>query len=122
MSGDELLEATAAFLEEQVRPALKAGGAGGLAFRVRGASHWLGVLARRARDGAALAEAHVERVQELLGRQGTLSDLEAQAARALRAGDLDPDAARAVWLESLCERLAVERPDFDLRPDPEQGT
>ena len=122
MSGDELLEATAAFLEEQVRPALKAGGAGGLAFRVRVASHLLGVLARRARDGAALEEAHVERVQELLGRQGTLSDLEAQAARALRAGDLDPDAARAVWLESLCERLAVERPDFDLRPDPEQGT
>lgn len=117
-----ILGELARFLDGAVRPTIADRG---LAFRVRIATHLLGVLARE----AALAENHLAREAD---RLAALLDVDAPAtdrgawvlaqnaalAEGLRAGRFDADrldAIRGHLLATLRDTLAVVQPDFDTR-------
>lgn len=121
-----VLGEVARFLGEKVRPAIDDRG---LAFRVRIASHLLGMLAREATLAGHHLQQEAARLAALFEEPAPTTDVEAwvlarnaRLARALRADELDTaamSAVRAHLLDTLRDTLAVVQPDFDTRLDPD---
>jgi Domain of unknown function (DUF6285) len=109
----ELLAAVADFLREEATPALDRSNPG-LGFQMRVAANSLAILEREARLGPAADRREHERLVALLGRDGSLDDLNRELARQLRAGERDErDAALMVHLEAtIADKIAIANPKW----------
>ena len=109
----ELLAAVADFLREEARPALDKSNPG-LGFQMRVAANSLAILEREARLGPAADARERERLVNLLGRDGSLDDLNRELARQLRAGQRDErDAALMAHLEAtIADKIAIANPKW----------
>lgn len=80
----ELVKAVRDFLENKALPELK----GHTAFHARVAANALAIAARQLEQGAAADEAELKRLRALLGRDGSLEELNRALCRAIQ-GRLD---------------------------------
>lgn len=81
----ELVKAVRDFLENKALPELK----GHTAFHARVAANALAIAARQLEQGGAADEAELKRLQALLGRDGSLEELNRALCRAIQEGTLD---------------------------------
>lgn len=112
-TASELLAAIADFLREEAMPALDRTEPR-LGFQMRVAVNSLAILEREARLGPAADAAERARLVTLLGRDGTLEDLNRELARQLRAGTRDEgDAALMSHLEAtIADKIAIANPKW----------
>ena len=106
----ELLEAVAGFLEQDVAPSLDAR----LRFHARVAVNVLRILQREWVLGPGQSERQRALLAGLLGRDGDLTELWAELARAIRAGVLDDrrDDVVAALREITAQKLAIANPGY----------
>lgn len=102
----ELVEAVREFLEQKAMPELK----GHNAFHARVAANALAIVARQLEHGAQADAAELERLRTLLGRDGTLEDLNRALCRAIRTGELD---ILSPELQQHLERVARAKVEID---------
>ena len=106
----ELVDAVREFLEKRAMPELK----GHTAFHARVASNALGIVARELALGAGAANEEKKRLATLLGRDGSLEDLNRDLCRILREGKID--LAQPQLLEHLektvRDKIAIDQPNY----------
>ena len=105
-----LVAAVAEFLRSQALPQLDAH----VAYHARVAANALDIVARELTLGPAAAEAEHGRLTALLGRDGTLAELNQALAAAIESGTLDaatPDLAAHLWATTL-DKLAIDQPSY----------
>jgi hypothetical protein len=109
----ELLAAIADFLREEALPALDRAEPR-LGFQMRVAANSLAILGREARLGPAADLREHERLMKLLGRDGTLDELNRELARQIRTGQRDErDAALMAHLEAtIADKIAIANPKW----------
>lgn len=107
----ELTAAVAEWLREEARPALS----GRHGYHARVAANVLDVVERELVLGPELQAAETERLRELLDRDGTREELNAQLCAAIANGTLTPENAPALvehlWA-TTAGNLAVDQPDY----------
>src|SRR3569623_1877882 len=84
-SMSELVEAVRAFLEHKAMPELK----GHTAFHARVAANALAIVARQLERGEQSDAEELADLRALLGKEGSLEDLNRTLCRAIRDGDID---------------------------------
>ena len=109
----ELLTAIADFLREEATPALDRTDPR-LGFQMRVAVNSLAILEREGRLGPAADARELARLTKLLGRDGTLADLNRELARQLRTGERDErDADLMAHLEATtADKIAIANPKW----------
>jgi hypothetical protein len=109
----ELLAAIADFLREEALPALDRAEPR-LGFQMRVAANSLAILEREARQGPAADLREHERLVKLLGRNGSLDELNRELARQIRTGQRDErDAALMAHLEAtIADKIAIANPKW----------
>ncbi len=109
----ELLAAIADMLRDEAIPALDKAEPR-LGFQMRVAVNSLAILEREARLGPPADAREHERLVKLLGRDGTLDELNRELARQLRAGERDErDAALMAHLEAtIADKIAIANPKW----------
>jgi len=112
-TASELLAAIADFLREEATPALDKTEPR-LGFQMRVAVNALAILEREARLGPDADAAEQARLVKLLGRDGTLDDLNRELARQLRGGERDErDAALMAHLDATtADKIAIANPKW----------
>jgi len=112
-TASELLAAIADFLREEATPALDRSEPR-LGFQMRVAVNSLAILERESRLGPAADAREHARLIALLGRDGTLADLNRELARQLRAGERDErDGTLLVHLEATtADKIAIANPKW----------
>ena len=112
-TASELLLAIADLLREEVTPVLDEAEPR-LGFQMRVAANSLAILEREARLGPAADAREHERLATLLGRQGTLEELNRELARQLRAGQRDErDGTLMAHLEAtIADKIAIANPKW----------
>ncbi len=112
-TASELLAAISDFLREEATPALDRSDPR-LGFQMRVAANSLAILEREARLGPAADARELERLQRLLGRTGTLKDLNRELARELREGKRDErDGQLMAHLEAtIADKIAIANPKW----------
>jgi hypothetical protein len=95
----DLIEAVREFLEREVLPTLT----GDRRFNVMVALNVLAIVRRELELGPALADREREGLAALLGRDGTLAELNRELARRIREGTID--GARPDVAEHLCRTV-----------------
>ncbi len=110
-TASELVAAIADFLREEAIPALDKTEPR-LGFQMRVAVNSLAILEREARLGPAADAREHERLVGLLGRDGTIAELNRELARQLRSGQRDErDAALMAHLEAtIADKIAIANP------------
>jgi hypothetical protein len=106
----EILAAVARFLKETVASETT----GHTSFTARVAANALEMMGRQLTLAPAAEAEEVERLETLLGRIGTLAELNSEFARRIATGDLDPTApavADHLWATTLA-KLAVDQPNY----------
>jgi hypothetical protein len=106
----ELLEAVREFLMRDALPALE----GRVRLHARVAANVVALVQRELALAPASDAAERARLEALLGRAGTLAQLNAELVRRIRAGELALDHApllEHLWATTL-EKLAVDNPDY----------
>jgi len=111
-NAQELLAAIAEWLDREAIPSLD----GGAAYRARVAANLAHILEREARLGPAALERERALLEDLVGRGGTLEELNARLSVKLVSGDggieLERRAHRALF-EIARAKLAIARPGYD---------
>jgi hypothetical protein len=109
----ELLAAIGDFLREEAIPALDRSEPR-LGFQMRVAVNSLAILEREARRGPVADRSERARLTKLLGRDGTLDELNRVLARELRSGQRDErDAALMAHLEAtIADKIAIANPKW----------
>jgi len=112
-TASELLAAIADFLREEATPALDKAEPR-LGFQMRVAANALAILEREARLGPAADAREHARLAQLLGRDGSLADLNRELARQLREGKRDErDATLMEHLEAtVADKIAIANPKW----------
>jgi hypothetical protein len=112
-TASELLAAIADLLREEVTPVLDKTDPR-LSFQMRVAANSLAILEREARLGPAADAREHERLVTLLGRDGSLDDLNRELARQLRSGERDErDAAVMAHLQAtIADKIAIANPKW----------
>jgi hypothetical protein len=110
-TASELLNAIIDFLREEATPALDRSDPR-LAFQMRVAVNSLAILEREGRLGPQADVREHERLKKLLGRDGTLAELNRELARQLRAGERDTtDRALMAHLDATtADKIAIANP------------
>lgn len=110
----ELIEAAAEYLAVRVRPALD----GHAAFEALIAANLLAIALRELDLGPELRAADERELADLLGREASLEELEANLAEGIRSGELDDRRAEllAVLRSSARRRLRVANPGYVREP------
>lgn len=110
---EELVEAVARWIDS-VRPGL----APRDAFLARVAANALGVVRRELIGGAAAEAAAQARLAELLGREGTVAELNAELCARLRDGTMDRDTPGllAALRANITEQIAIDQPSYAPEP------
>jgi hypothetical protein len=106
----ELIETVREFLHEKLLPTMT----GHAAFETRIAANLLAIALRELEHGPRAAEAARERMARIIGRDGTMDDLEAALVQRIRAGDLGiaSEGLRAHLREAVRDRLAIANPKY----------
>jgi hypothetical protein len=107
---DEILAAISAFLRDEVVPAAETH----LAFQARVAANAIDLVRRQIEFGSTGEQAELARLQTLLGRSGTLDDLNTGLADALAsgaAGLATPGVTEHLRATTL-EKLRVDQPKY----------
>lgn len=106
----ELIEAVRAFLREEAAPHLE----GQRGYLARVAANALAIALRELRDGPAMNHAERGRVAAILGHDGDLAGLNAELARAIRAGELEGQGERVLeHLRMTAEdKLSIANPRY----------
>jgi len=109
----ELLSAITDFLREEATPALDRAEPR-LGFQMRVAANALAILEREARLGPAADAREHERLRNLLGRDGTLDELNRALAQQLRTGQRDErDPALMAHLSAtIADKIAIANPKW----------
>jgi uncharacterized protein DUF6285 len=112
-TASELLAAIADFLREEAIPALVRAEPR-LGFQMRVAVNSLAILERESRLAPAAYAGEQERLVKLLGRDGTVDELNRELARQLRTGQRDErDAALMAHLEAtIADKIAIANPKW----------
>jgi len=112
-TASELLLAIADLLREEVTPVLDKAEPR-LGFQMRVAANSLAILEREARLGPAADAREHGRLVELLGRDGTLDELNRDLARQLRTGERDErDEALMMHLQAtVADKIAIANPKW----------
>ena len=107
---DELLEAVAEFLEKRVMPKLDKH----TAFHTRVAVNVLNIVRRELALGPRLDEAERARLENLLGREGTLEELNAELCRKIHAGEFDHRNQELMdhLLRTTMGKVSVDQPNY----------
>ena len=106
----EILAAVAAFLKDQVAPQTK----GALSFQARVAANALSMMGRQLETAFAAEEKEKARIEALLGRAGTLLELNVELARRIAEGSMDlstPGLKEHLWRTTMA-KLAVDQPTY----------
>ena len=107
---DELLEAVVEFLEKRVMPKLDKH----TAFHTRVATNVLNIVRRELEHGPGLDADELARLRDLLGRDGTLEELNAELCNSIHKGDLDhrnPDLMEHLFLTTM-GKVSVDQPIY----------
>lgn len=109
-SAIELLRAVRSFIEDQAIRRLE----GRAAFHARIAVNALAIVERGLELGPAQEAAEREHLERLLGRTGTLDELNRELCRRIRSGemDLDTPGLAAHLRETTLAKLAVDQPRY----------
>jgi hypothetical protein len=112
-TGWELLTAVADFLREEAIPVLDKAEPR-LGFQMRVAVNSLAILEREWRLAPQADTREHERLVRLLGRDGSLDELNRELARQLRAGERDErDAALMAHLDAtVADKIAIANPKW----------
>lgn len=112
-TASELLAAIADFLREEATPVLDKAEPR-LGFQMRVAANALAILEREARLGPAADAREQARLARLLGRDGSLADLNRDLAQQLREGKRDErDTALMEHLEAtVADKIAIANPKW----------
>lgn len=112
-TAQEFLAAVADFLREEATPALDKADPR-LGFQMRVAVNSLAILEREWRLGPGADARELARLKALLGRDGTLAELNAELARQLRAGERDErDAVLMAHLDAtIADKIAIANPKW----------
>jgi hypothetical protein len=106
----ELIKAVADFLRNELTPAI----GGHSAFKLRVAINALDLVTRQLMLESGSDAAEVERLSQLLGRQGSLEGLNRVLAGKIAAGEADlqtPGLAGHLW-QTTMDKLAVDQPNY----------
>ncbi|HYD05369.1 MAG TPA: DUF6285 domain-containing protein [Reyranella sp.] len=111
-TASELIKAIADFLREEATPALDSDPR--LGFQMRVAVNSLAILEREWRLAPEADGREHARLKKLLGRDGTLAELNHELARQLRAGERDEtDAELMAHLEAtIADKIAIANPKW----------
>ncbi len=107
---EELTRAVADFLRNDIAPVI----GGHNAFKLRVAINALDLVTRQLRLEEASDAAEVARLQQLLGRDGSLGDLNRALAERIAKGEADlqtPGLAEHLW-QTTMDKLAVDQPNY----------
>ena len=106
----ELVTAVREFLEKHAMPALQ----GHTAFHARVAANALGIVARELEQGGPSANNELDRLRALLGRDGTLAELNRELCRRIRSGDIawDAPALATHLVPTTLAKVAVDQPNY----------
>lgn len=109
-SAAELVRAVRDLLKTQVLDKLE----GSAQFQTRVSINVLGIVARELELGPALDRAEHARLEQLLGVEGSLAQLQAALARGIRDGSLDDrrDAVMEHVRQTVREKLEVAHPGY----------
>ena len=107
---EELIKAVADFLRSDIAPVIS----GHNAFKLRVSINALDLVTRQLalEEGSNTAEA--ERLSRLLGKQGSLTELNRTLADRIAKGELDlqtPGLADHLW-QTTMDKLAVDQPNY----------
>jgi hypothetical protein len=107
---EELIKAVADFLRNDIAPVIS----GHNAFKLRVSVNALDLVTRQLalEEGSNTAEA--ERLSRLLGKQGSLTELNRTLADRIAKGELDlqtPGLADHLW-QTTMDKLAVDQPNY----------
>jgi hypothetical protein len=107
---EELIKAVADFLRSDIAPAIS----GHNAFKLRVSINALDLVTRQLKleEGSDAAEA--SRLSRLLGKQGSLGELNRMLADRIAKGEIDPqtpDLADHLW-QTTMDKLAVDQPNY----------
>jgi hypothetical protein len=109
-TASELLEALREFLADNVAPNLE----GQLAFHVQVAVNVLGIIERTLEHGSTMDAEELQRLQELLGSDGSLLELNQELSDRISSGELD-DRKEQVFehlLETVKDKLHLANPRY----------
>jgi hypothetical protein len=107
---EELTRAVADFLRNDIAPVLS----GHNAFKLRVAINALDLVTRQLRLEEGSDAAEVARLSQLLGRQGSLDELNRALADRIAKGEADlqtPGLADHLW-QTTMDKLAVDQPNY----------
>ena len=105
-----LVEAVREFLEDKIQPAID----GQISFHTRIAINMLKTVERELEIGPKLNQEELERLSKILGRKGTLEELNGELCEKLKSGELDyqnkalVDHLRLVALG----KLSIDNPEY----------
>jgi hypothetical protein len=106
----ELIKAVADFLRNELTPAI----GGHSAFKLRVAINALDLVTRQLALESNSDGAEAERLSQLLGRQGSLKELNRVLAGKIATGEADlqtPGLAEHLW-QTTMDKLAVDQPNY----------
>ncbi len=106
----ELVLAVREFLETRIAPSLD----GHTGFHARVAMNALAIVERDLALGPSARAREHDRLKALLGRDGSLEDLNAALARAIRTGTitLDAPALKEHLRETTLDKVAIDQPRY----------
>ena len=106
----ELTKAVADFLREEIVPVIK----GHNAFKLRVAMNALDLVTRQLALEQGSDTAETARLSQLLGREGSLIDLNRVLADGIAKGEVDlrtPGLSQHLW-QTTMDKLAVDQPNY----------
>ncbi len=106
----ELVKAVQSFIETKAMPELK----GHTAFHARVAANALGIVARELELGPKAGEREKAHLVRLLGRDGSLEDLNRELCERIRGGkiDIESDALRQHLELATLDKVAIDQPNY----------
>jgi Domain of unknown function (DUF6285) len=107
---EELIKAVADFLRSDIAPEIS----GHNAFKLRVSINALDLVSRQLTLEQDSDAAEVSRLSQLLGRQGSLTELNRTLADRIAKGELDlqtPGLAEHLW-QTTMDKLAVDQPNY----------
>jgi hypothetical protein len=107
---EELIRAVADFLRSEIAPVIS----GHDAFKLRVSINALDLVTRQLTQEQASDSAEKARLEELLGRQGSLGELNRMLADRIAKGEVDlqtPGLTGHLW-QTTMDKLAVDQPNY----------
>lgn len=106
----ELVKAVQSFIETKAMPELK----GHTAFHARVAANALGIVARELELGPKAANMEQTQLVALLGREGSLEDLNRDLCQHIRDGkiDIESEALRQHLELTTLDKVSIDQPNY----------